>query len=60
VYASAVEHCAVVVDEHVFAQMDFCAVVAVEGWTDECGVRDARDELFDYASVFVVCDSHSL
>ena len=32
--ASAVEHCAVVVDEHVFAKMNFCAVVAVERRAD--------------------------
>lgn len=58
--ASAVEHCAVVVDEHVFAKMNFCAVVTVERRADECRFGYLRYELFDCTAVVGVGNRHCL
>ena len=58
--ASAVEHCAVVVDEDVLAKMNFSTVIAMKRWANECRIRNVGYELFDRVAIVRVGYCHGL
>ena len=58
--ASAVEHCAVVVDEDVLAKMNFSAVVAMKRWANECRIWNVGYELFDRVAIVRISYCHGL
>ena len=58
--ASAVEHCAVVVDEDVLAKMNFSTVIAMKRWANECRIGNVGYELFDRVAIVRVGYCHGL
>lgn len=58
--ASAVEHCAVVVDEDVLAKMNFSAVIAMKRWANECRIWNVGYELFDRVAIVRIGYCHGL